>query len=83
MATLATDPESWVSLYVCLVLSILLIIARLFLRRWRQQGFTRGDYWCMLASVLILARLIANHYLLVYGSTRSMTLRLHTARIEH
>lgn len=80
---MAADLESWVSLYVCLVLSILLIIARLFLRRWRQQGFTRGDYWCMLAAVFILARLIGNHYLLVYGSTRSRTIRLYTARIEN
>jgi hypothetical protein len=70
--TIATkDPGSWDSLYVCLIFSIALIITRLGLRLFRRQSFTRGDYWCMTTAVLILARLVANHFLLVYGSTRS------------
>jgi hypothetical protein len=67
------DPSSWDSLYVCLIFSIALIIIRLGLRLFRRQSFTRGDYWCMTAAVFILARLVANHFLLVYGSTRSMS----------
>jgi hypothetical protein len=67
---MAENTQSWVSLYVCLVLSIVLIILRLFLRRLRVQSLTSGDYWCIATVVFILARLIANHYLLVYGSTR-------------
>jgi hypothetical protein len=68
---MTNNDESWISLYVCLLLSLALIFVRLFLRRWRQQTFTRGDYWCMVAGVLVLARLITNHYLLIYNSTRS------------
>jgi hypothetical protein len=68
---MAKDPSSWDSLYVCLVFSIALIILRLGLRCFRRQSFTRGDYWCMTAAVFTLARLVANHFLLVYGSTRS------------
>lgn len=68
---MAIDLQSWISLYVCLVLSLLLIAVRLVLRRVRGQSFTRGDCWCLATAVFILARLISNHYLLVYGSTRS------------
>jgi hypothetical protein len=70
--TAANDPRSWDSLYVCLILSIALIILRLGLRYFRRQSFTRGDCWCMTAAIFILARLVANHFLLVLGSTRSM-----------
>ncbi|KAF2024699.1 hypothetical protein EK21DRAFT_78130 [Setomelanomma holmii] len=66
------DYQSWISLYVCLVLSMLLIVVRLILRKVRGQKFTGGDYWCIITFVFILTRLIANHYLLVYGSTRTM-----------
>ncbi|KAH7394025.1 hypothetical protein DE146DRAFT_115018 [Phaeosphaeria sp. MPI-PUGE-AT-0046c] len=69
---MTTDLQSWVSLYVCLILSIILIAVRLFLRRWRQQAFTRGDYWCILAAIFVLGRLIGNHFLLLYGSTRTL-----------
>jgi amino acid permease len=69
MAT--TDSSSWDSLYVCLMISIALIIIRLSLRLFRRQSFTRGDYWCITCAVFIVARLVANHFLLVYGSTRS------------
>jgi hypothetical protein len=68
---MTNEAESWASLYVCLVLSLALILVRLFLRRWRQQTFTRGDYWCIATATLVLARLITNHYLLLYDSTRS------------
>lgn len=67
---MAEDSESTVSMWVCLMLAVALIAARLGLRRWRGQGFTRGDYWCLGAAVCILGRLLANHFLLLYGSTR-------------
>ncbi|KAH7085524.1 hypothetical protein BKA63DRAFT_19450 [Paraphoma chrysanthemicola] len=79
---MAFDYVSWVSLYVCLVLSLLLIVVRLVLRRVRGQSFTRGDYWCLATAVFILIRLIANHYLLIYGSTRTLSNDLRKFLIE-
>jgi hypothetical protein len=67
---MAEDTQSWISLYVCLILSVVFIIARLYLRRLRHQSFTHGDYWCIATAVFILARLVGNHVLLIYGSTR-------------
>jgi hypothetical protein len=68
---MANGIESWIALYVCLILSLVLILLRLCLRRLRQQSLTRGDYWCMAVAVFISARLVTNHYLLLFGSTRS------------
>ncbi|KAF1920515.1 hypothetical protein BDU57DRAFT_17421 [Ampelomyces quisqualis] len=76
---MADDSDSWVALYVCLILALTLIATRLFLRRLRHQSFSRGDYWCMAAAVFILTRLVANHFLLVYGSTRTLTQMERTA----
>ncbi|KAH3963916.1 hypothetical protein HBH70_223460 [Parastagonospora nodorum] len=71
MATTIVDELSaWVSHYLCLFLSLVLIIARLILRRKQQQTFTSGDYWCITAGFSILIRLVAHHYVLSYGSTR-------------
>ncbi|KAF2827316.1 hypothetical protein CC86DRAFT_393481 [Ophiobolus disseminans] len=67
------DIQSWVSLWVCLVLALVLIAIRLILRRFRGQAFTRGDSWCMVTAGFILARLISNHILLLYGSTRTLS----------
>jgi hypothetical protein len=67
---MADDTPSWISLYVCLILSIVFIVLRLSLRRLRAQSLTSGDYWCITTVVFILARLVTNHFLLVYGSTR-------------
>ena len=67
---MAVDVQSSVSMWVCLVLSIVLLVARGLLRRIRGQRFTPGDYWCFAAAVFILGRLLGNYYLLVYGSTR-------------
>lgn len=75
-SAMTNEAESWISLYVCLVLSLALLLVRLALRRWRQQSFTRGDYWCMVTATLVLARLITNHYLLLYDSTRSKQISL-------
>lgn len=65
------DSQSLVSMWVCLILSIVFIAIRGLLRRLRGQSFTRGDYWCFSAAAFILGRLLANHFLLLYGSTRS------------
>ena len=65
------DILSWASLWICLVLALVIIVVRIVLRRLRGQGFTPGDYWCMATAGFVLARLISNHFLLVYGSTRS------------
>lgn len=67
------DTQSSVSMWVCLMLSVGLIAVRLALRRLRRQNFTHGDYWCMVAVVPILGRLLANHFLLLYGSTRVLS----------
>jgi hypothetical protein len=68
---MANGNESWIALYVCLIVSLVLILLRLCLRRLRHQKLTRGDYWCVVVAVFILARLVANHFLLLFGSTRS------------
>ncbi|CAO2652984.1 Nn.00g023950.m01.CDS01 [Neocucurbitaria sp. VM-36] len=70
---MAGDSQSSVPMWICLMLSVALIAARLALRRFRAQGFTRGDYWCLGAAVCIMGRLLANHFLLLYGSTRILS----------
>ncbi|KAL6705001.1 hypothetical protein ACN47E_007404 [Coniothyrium glycines] len=67
------DLQSSVSMWVCLLLSVILVSVRLSLRRWRGQKFLRGDFWCVCAAVLIVARLVGNHLLVVYGSTRTIS----------
>ncbi|KAH7068445.1 hypothetical protein FB567DRAFT_457363 [Paraphoma chrysanthemicola] len=69
---MAIDVQSTVSMWVCLMLALVLIVTRLALRRWRKQGFTHGDGWCMCSAALIVARLVANHLLISYGSTRTL-----------
>ncbi|TKX25276.1 hypothetical protein C1H76_2509 [Elsinoe australis] len=66
------DPAQ-VTTYVCLPLGILLIVARIVLRLFRQQKITQGDCWCIAASVFILVRLVTNVFLLKYGSTRTLS----------
>ncbi|KAF1843520.1 uncharacterized protein K460DRAFT_378648 [Cucurbitaria berberidis CBS 394.84] len=60
-------------MWVCLVVSVALIVARLALRKVRGQKITHGDYWCLCAAVSIVGRLLANHFLLIYGSTRILS----------
>ncbi|KAF1928247.1 uncharacterized protein M421DRAFT_157070 [Didymella exigua CBS 183.55] len=67
---MAMDPLSSISLWVCLLLSVALVVLRISFRLWRKQRLIRGDYWCLLAALFTVARLVANYYLLVYGSTR-------------
>ncbi|KAH9879479.1 hypothetical protein IAQ61_001297 [Plenodomus lingam] len=71
---MALDSQSTVSMWVCLMLSVALIFIRQVLRRVRGQSVTRGDYWCLSAAIFILGRLLANHFLLLYGSTRVISL---------
>lgn len=71
MATI--DPQSTVSMWFCLLFSVILIVVRLGLRRWRRQRFLRGDFWCICAAILIVARLVGNHLLVLYGSTRILS----------
>jgi hypothetical protein len=64
------DQLSSIPMWICLLLSVALIATRIAARLWRKQCLIRGDYWCMLAVVFTVARLVANYYLLIYGSTR-------------
>jgi hypothetical protein len=70
---MATDELSAIPMWVCLLLSVALIAFRIGFRLWRTQRLIRGDYWCLLAAVFTVARLVANYYLLVYGSTRILS----------
>jgi hypothetical protein len=67
-----TDTLSAIPMWVCLLLSVALIAIRIGFRLWKKQRLISGDYWCLLAAAFIVARLVANYYLLIYGSTRSM-----------
>ncbi|KAJ4411547.1 hypothetical protein N0V91_001332 [Didymella pomorum] len=67
------DPLSSIPMWVCLLLSVTLIVVRIGFRLWRKQRLIRGDYWCLLAALFTIARLVGNYYLLVYGSTRVLT----------
>lgn len=60
-------------MWVCLLLSVALIAIRIGFRLLKKQSLQRGDYWCMLAGFFTVARLAANYYLLVYGSTRVLS----------
>lgn len=80
MATI--DPQSTVSMWLCLSLSVGLVGVRLCLRRWRRQVFLRGDFWCVCAALLIVARLVGNHLLVVYGSTRILSAQRRLVLIE-
>lgn len=73
---MAMDPLSSIPMWVCLLLSVALIVVRIGFRLWRKQHLIRGDCWCLLAAAFTVARLAANYYLLVYGSTRSTLLSL-------
>ncbi|KAJ4373451.1 hypothetical protein N0V86_007590 [Didymella sp. IMI 355093] len=70
---MSTDPLSSIPMWVCLLLSVALIALRISFRLWRKQRLIRGDYWCLLAAVFTVARLVANYYLLIYGSTRVLS----------
>lgn len=63
-------------MWVCLLLSVALIAVRVGFRLWKKQRLIRGDYWCLLAALFTVARLVANYYLLIYGSTRSRSVAL-------
>ncbi|OSS46882.1 hypothetical protein B5807_08996 [Epicoccum nigrum] len=67
------DQLSSIPMWICLLLSVALIATRIAARLWRKQCLIRGDYWCMLAVVFTVARLVANYYLLIYGSTRVLS----------
>ncbi|KAF2847480.1 hypothetical protein T440DRAFT_491921 [Plenodomus tracheiphilus IPT5] len=60
-------------MWVCLMLSVALIALRQVLRKFRGQRTTPGDYWALSAAVFIVGRLLANHFLLLYGSTRILS----------
>ncbi|KAF2626693.1 hypothetical protein BU25DRAFT_343408 [Macroventuria anomochaeta] len=64
------DPLSSISMWVCLLLSVALIVVRIGFRLWRKQRLIHGDYWCLLAALFTIMRLATNYYLLIYGSTR-------------
>ncbi|KAM0817900.1 hypothetical protein AB5N19_03707 [Seiridium cardinale] len=67
------DLGTMVSMWVCSTAALIFVATRIFLRLWSGQRFLKGDYWCMAAAVFITIRLVANHFLLLYGSTRTLT----------
>jgi hypothetical protein len=58
-----------VGLLVPMMLAIALIATRLTMRLSRRQRFNRGDYWCLVAAVLIAIRLYPTYLTIVIGST--------------
>ncbi|KAK6352912.1 hypothetical protein TWF696_004909 [Orbilia brochopaga] len=56
------------SLNVCYPLSLVLLLLRLGLRKWRKERWNHGDTWSLLAMLFIVTRLIIMNIAMAYGS---------------
>ncbi|OAL53107.1 hypothetical protein IQ07DRAFT_609614 [Pyrenochaeta sp. DS3sAY3a] len=61
------------SLWVCNGIAFALFFARLILRKVKGQRFNAGDYWTMSASVFLIPRVVVSHYILLYGTTTTLS----------
>ena len=68
MALSAENLQTIIIVYVFTWLGMLLMTARLILRRYRGQEWDLSDYMTMVCMVCLLARMSFIHVILVWGS---------------
>ena len=63
-----TNMNANLATYVCSGLALAIILARLFVARFYRFKFDRADWLSLFGVIIIIARLINDHYLLVDGT---------------
>ncbi|KAK6511252.1 hypothetical protein TWF481_000173 [Arthrobotrys musiformis] len=61
------------SLFICTILSILILFLRIGLRLWHRESWNAGDTWSVIALAHIIARMVFSSYIMVWGTSFALT----------